>query len=126
MNGTIPSAIKARLSVIGDLYRSILELTKRVATDFSFDALDEALKKRALLLLRIDGEEGELRAQPDGRCWAASEHARDIREQVSAIMELDRALANRASGSLARVGAELSSLARTSHAAKAYAKNIRT
>ena len=126
MSGALPSAIQSRLAAICGLYRSILELTKRVVADFSFDALNEALKKRDLLFLRIEGEESELYAQEGAFHWVGTEHTREIREHIYAIADLDRRLTAQASDHIARVKQELSSLTDTSHAARAYTRNSRT
>jgi hypothetical protein len=125
MSGALPSAIRSRLAAIGELYRSIVEVTSRVAENFSFDALDEALKKRALILQRIAGEESELRAGQGAFRWAGTQHTREIREHISAIMDLDRSLEGQASDHIARVKQDLCSLSDTSHAARAYTRNSR-
>ena len=120
MNATIAS----RLSGIRDLVRAIREIASRVLSDFSIEALDAAVRQRAVLLLRLDSEQEALGIF-DARLWKETEQAREIRSCIDDIRRFDTEATALVRQRMNDVRRELSSLSDSSSAARHYTRNSR-
>jgi hypothetical protein len=116
--------IASRLLGIRDLFRAIRGITSRVLSDFSIEALDAAVRQRAVLLLRIDSEHEALGAF-DVRLWKEKEQVREIRSCIDDIRRFDLEAAALVRQRMNDVRRELSSLSDSSCAARQYTRNSR-
>jgi hypothetical protein len=113
------------LSEIRDLYGTLKEMTKRFLDDFSIPRLNELVRERALVLLKIDSEEERLlRIAEAGSLKRYGEYG-EITDTIAAILSFDREIAARVTRVMNTVRGELSSLSESSNAAKVYTRHCR-
>jgi hypothetical protein len=111
------------LGTIRDLYGRVRDLTVRLIQEFSPAALDETIRARSLVLLRIDTEVAALRNTIPPHLWSGFDQCREIRDHIAALIALDRQVASRITHSMGEIRGELSALSSSSRAAETYTRH---
>jgi hypothetical protein len=125
MNASNTTQIGLLLSEIRDLYGTIRDMTKRFLDNFSIPALDDLLRERAQVLLKIDSEEDHLLRISDVACLKQYGEFGEINIHRTAILSCDREIAARVTNGMKTVSRELSSLSATANAALTYTRHTR-
>jgi hypothetical protein len=119
------TAFTEALAAIRDLYRTIQEITARVLENFSIEALDSAVRDRALLLARIDDERRVITKATTPHLLRTSPEFQEIRNCIESITALDHEVSNRVMRRMEEIRAELISLTNSSRAATSYTRHCR-
>jgi hypothetical protein len=119
------TAFTEALAAIRDLYRTIQEITARVLDDFSIEALNSAVRDRALLLARIDDERRVITKATAPNLLRTSAEFQEIRNCIESITALDHEVSNRVMRRMEEIRAELISLTNSSRAANCYTRHCR-
>jgi hypothetical protein len=117
--------VRDLLTEIRDLFGSLCTMTKRLLEDFSPEALEETLKKRSLVLCRIDAQKATLCGISGPSTWTGYEQFHEIQERIGACANLDRDLTAEVSRRMYAIKRELAALSETSHVARTYARQSR-
>jgi hypothetical protein len=117
--------VRDLLAEIRDLFGSLCAMTKRLLEDFSPEALEETLKKRSLVLCRIDAQKATLCGISGPSSWAGYEQFHEIQERIGDCTNLDRDLTVEVSHRMYAIKRELAALSETSHVAQTYARHCR-
>jgi hypothetical protein len=117
----------ARLIRIRAKYRAVAAITEDMCHQSNAATLRESIRGRRRLLDEIEGEQEKLSSSCPTWADRAAEHGplgaavRDIQVLIKTIRAMDLRLQDMLCERMARVRAELGSLARTSRAALSYA-----
>lgn len=125
MNSSNTAAVQPLLSGIRDLFRTLCSMTQRFLDDFSMQALQDLLRERSVVLLKIDSERARLLGISTPRCWDRYGEYGEIRSAISTIAAYDREIAVRVTHDMNSISRELSSLSDSSHAAMKYTRHRR-
>ena len=125
MNKSNTTQIGQLLSDIRDLYGTLQDMTRRFLDEFSIPALQDLLKERAVVLLKIDSEEERLLRISDVRCLNHYGEYGEITDHIAAILSCDREITERVKHGMKAVNRDLSSLSATSNAAIMYTLHTR-
>jgi hypothetical protein len=125
MNPSNTTRIGQLLSEIRDLYGTLRDMTKRFLDEFSVSSLQDLVRERALVLLKINSEEDRLLRISDVGGLKQYGEFREINDSIAAILAADREITTRVTSRMNSINSELALLSDTSSAAKTYTRHCR-
>jgi hypothetical protein len=125
VNTSNTSQIGQLLSEIRDLYGTLRTMTRRFLDEFSIPALQDLVKERAAILLKIDSEEERLLRISEVQSLKQHDEYGEITDHIAGILTCDREIATRVTQGMKTINRELSSLSATSNAAIRYTQHTR-
>lgn len=125
VNTSNTTPVQSLLSGIRDLYGTLCAMTQQFMDDFSIPALQDLLRERSVVLLKINSERTRLLGISTPRCWDRYGEYGEIRNAISAITAYDREIAARVTHDMNSISRELSSLSDSSKAAIKYTRHSR-
>jgi hypothetical protein len=125
VNASDNAPVQTLLSGIRDLYGALCTMTRRFLDDFSIPALQDLLRERSVVLLKIDSERTRLLGISTPRSWDRYCEYGEIKNAISAITAYDREIAARVTVDMNSVSRELASLSSSSTAAMNYSRHRR-
>jgi len=125
MNTPDTTQIGMLLSEIRDFYGTLRAMTRRFLDEFSIPALQDLLKERAVVLLKINSEEEQLIGISEIQGLKKYSQYGEISNHISAILSCDSEIAARIKYGMSEIRGRLSKLSDSSNAALKYTRHCR-